>query len=83
MNYTPITEENIEKVATLYMNHYNHIDAADHKYNPLSGGLVRSPEHRLHDPRRQKAAPHQPEATPLNFAQSLLLHLIQLVFLAV
>lgn len=23
MNYTPITEENIEKVATLYMNHYN------------------------------------------------------------
>ena len=23
MNYTPITEENVEKVATLYMNHYN------------------------------------------------------------
>lgn len=23
MNYTPITEENIEKVAMLYMNHYN------------------------------------------------------------
>lgn len=23
MNYTPITEENIEKVVTLYMNHYN------------------------------------------------------------
>lgn len=23
MNYTPITEENIEKAATLYMNHYN------------------------------------------------------------
>ena len=23
MNYTPITEKNIEKVATLYMNHYN------------------------------------------------------------
>ena len=23
MNYTPLTEENIEKVATLYMNHYN------------------------------------------------------------
>ena len=25
MNYTPITEENIEKVATLYMNHYNQL----------------------------------------------------------
>lgn len=23
MNYTPITEENVEKAATLYMNHYN------------------------------------------------------------
>lgn len=23
MNYTPITEENIEKAAMLYMNHYN------------------------------------------------------------
>ena len=23
MNYTPITEENVEKAAMLYMNHYN------------------------------------------------------------
>jgi hypothetical protein len=61
----------------------NHIDTADHEYDPLSGSLVRSPEHRLHDPRRQKAAPQQPEAMAFNFAHGLLLHLVQLVFLAV
>ena len=73
----------IQKVTipqTIAQTRNTHIDAADHKYNPLSGSLVRSPEHRLHDPRRQKAAPHQPEATPLNFAQSLLLHLVRTGF---
>ena len=61
----------------------NRIDTADHEYDPLSGGLVRSPEHRLHDPRRQKAAPQQSEAMAFNFAHGLLLHLVQPVFLAV
>ena len=76
----------IRKVAipqTIAQTRDTHIDAADHEYDPLSGSLVRSPEHRLHDPRCQKAAPQQPEAMAFNFAQGLLLHLVQLVFLAI
>lgn len=76
----------IRKVAipqTIAQTRDNRIDTADHEYDPLSGSLVRSPEHRLHDPRRQKAAPQQSEAMAFNFAHGLLLHLVQLVFLAV
>ena len=76
----------IRKVAipqTIAQTRDTRIDTADHEYDPLSGSLVRSPEHRLHDPRRQKAAPQQPEAMAFNFAHGLLLHLVQPVFLAV
>ena len=85
-DHTALAGGRIQKVAipqTIAQTRDNRIDTADHEYDPLSGSLVRSPEHRLHDPRRQKAAPQQPEAMAFNFAHGLLLHLVQPVFLAV
>ena len=61
----------------------NGVNTSGHKNDPFSGRFLCIARQLLNHHCGQKTAPHQPEATPLNFGHGLLLHLIQNIFLAV
>lgn len=61
----------------------NGVNTSGHKNDPFSDRFICIARQPLNHHCGQQTAPHQAEATLPNFAQSLLLHLIQNIFLAV
>ena len=49
MNYTPITEENVEKAATLYMNHYNQHSGGEYQNKGHGRLLLQEVEQRVRE----------------------------------
>ena len=62
---------------------YTGVNTSGHKNDPFSDRFTCIARQQLNHHCGQQTAPHQPEATPLNFGHGLLLHLIQNIFLAV